>query len=127
MKLILEREQRMAGLINKKQVFAVTFQAELSQTEREAINKYLLADEVLYESHELLDEGTGLLGLASRLKFSAILKTLNVRDLVKGKTIECGDIVEMKGVEEQVLEAAQNFKLILDTAATFGGREVIEL
>jgi len=127
MKLIIEREQRTAGLINKKQVFAVTFRAELSQTEREAINKYLLADEILYASHTVIDEGSGLLGLASRLKFSSMIKTLNVRELVKGKTIECGEIVEMKGVEEQVLEAAQNFKLILDTAATFGGREVIEL
>ena len=48
MKLILEREQRSGGLIKKTQVFAVTFRAEISQVERDAINKYKLADDVLH-------------------------------------------------------------------------------
>ena len=127
MKLILEREQRSGGLIKKTQVFAVTFRAEISQAERDAINKYKLADDVLYESHTIDDGGSGLLGLASRMYLNTMIKKVIVRELIDGKTIECNDIVEMKGIEGQVMEAAQNLKIILDTAATFGGREVIEL
>ena len=127
MKLILEREQRVSGIMRKTQVFAVTVRAEISQRERDAINKYSLADDVLYESHTIDDGGSGLLGLASRAYLNTMIKKVVVRELIEGKTIECSDIVEMKGIEAQVLEAAQNLKIILDTAATFGGREVIEL
>ncbi|MCK0104258.1 hypothetical protein [Pseudohalocynthiibacter sp. F2068] len=127
MKLILERNQKSAGILSSKQVFQVTFRAEVSEAERGAIDKYKLADDVLYESHEILDPGSGLLGLASRLAMKNQIKTLNVRELVNGKTIACTNIVEMKSIEGQVTQAAQNLKAILDTAATFGGREVIEL
>ena len=82
---------------------------------------------MLYESHTIDDGGSGLLGLASRMYLGSMIKKVIVRELIDGKTIECNDIVEMKGIEGQVMEAAQNLKIILDTAATFGGREVIEL
>jgi hypothetical protein len=127
MKLILERSQRSGGILGNRQVFVLTVRAEISQAERDAINKYRLADTVLYQSHEIVDKGSGLLGLASRLYLGSMIKKLIVRELVEGKTFECADIVEMKGIEGQIMEAAQTFKTILDTAATFGGREVIEL
>ncbi len=127
MKLILERQQRTSGMMKKTQVFAVKFRAQISQQERDAINRYSLADDVLYESETIVDEGSDLLGLASRVYMNSMIKKVVVRELIEGKTIECGDIVEMKGVEGQVLQAAKNLKVILDTAATFGGREVIEL
>jgi len=126
MKLILERNQKSGGIVSRKQVFEVTFRAEVSAEERTAIDKYKLADDVLYQSHEVAG-GSGLVGLASRMYLKSMIQSLNVRDLVNGKTIQCNDIVEMKGIEEQIKEAAQNLKIILDTAATFGGREVIEL
>lgn len=126
MKLILERNQKSAGLVSRKQQFEVTIRAEISAEERDAIDKYRLADDVLYQSHTV-EGGSGLVGLASRMYLKSQIKSLNVRDLVQGKTIVCNDIVEMKGIEGQVTEAAQNLKVILDTAATFGGREVIDL
>jgi hypothetical protein len=127
MKLILEREQRSAGMMSKRQVFSVTFRAEVDQKDRDMIDTLKLADDELYSSHDIIDPGAGLLGLASRMAMKNKIKTLNVRELVNGKTIECENIVEMKAVEGQVIEAAENLKAILDTAATFGGREVIEL
>jgi len=38
-----------------------------------------------------------------------------------------GEIVEMLAVEEQIREAAQTFKNVLEAAASFGGEEVVEL
>ena len=51
----------------------------------------------------------------------------SVDDLSGGKRIECKDIVEMIAVEEQIKEAATTFKAVLDTAAHFGGEEVVQL
>lgn len=127
MKLILERSQRSAGLLSSKHVFSLKVQAEVSQAERDLIDKLNLADDILYQSHDITDPGSGILGLASRMYINTKIDKLTVRDLIKGKTFEAQSIVEMKGLEGQIMEAAQNLKLILDAAATFGGREVIEL
>jgi hypothetical protein len=50
-----------------------------------------------------------------------------VNDLASGKKVECKDIIEMMAVVEQIKEAAQTFKAVLNAAAHFGGEEVIEL
>jgi len=127
MKLVLERDQKSKGLMGGKHVFSVTFRAEIGQAERDLIDKLRLADDVLFADGEIIDPGSGLLGLASRMAMKAQIKSINVRELVNGKTIECQSIVEMTQIEAHVKDAAQNLKAILDTAATFGGREVIEL
>ena len=128
MKLIIERAQRTAGMMSKKQVFSLTVKAEISQAERDAINKYKLADEVLYVDGETpeFDSGSMISALGAIAKSMRIGK-LVVRDLVDGKTFENDDIGGMMATEEHIKTAATNLKAYLDTAVTFGGREVIEL
>ena len=82
---------------------------------------------MLYQSHEMTDRGSGLLGLASRLAFKAMTINVSVNDLASGKRIEVKDIVEMLAVEDQIKEAAQTFAQVLRAAAGFGGEEVIEI
>ena len=84
-------------------------------------------DTMLYERMTLTDKGSGLLGVASRLAFKMMNLTVSVNDLSDGKKIDCKDIVEMLAVEDQIKEAAQTFKNVLEAAANFGGEEVIEL
>jgi hypothetical protein len=50
-----------------------------------------------------------------------------VNELENGKQVDCKDIVEMLAVEEQIKEAAQTFRSILQAASTFGGEQVIEI
>jgi len=123
MKLLLRRDQK-SGMLG-----GVTFQldvrADLSPDERANIGKYKLGKTVLYTRGELVDKGAGLAGLASRMAFKAMNISVSVDDLSGGKRIECKDIMEMLAVEEQIKEASQNFKLVLDAAANFGGDEVI--
>lgn len=126
MKIVLERNQKSAGMIASKQVFSVAFRAEVSQEERDAINKYKLADELLYQSHEVRG-GTGIMGAVQRAYLRSKIKSINVRDLVNGKTVECDDVGEMLEVENQVVEAAGGLKSILEAALTFGGRHIIEV
>lgn len=125
MYLILRRDQRK-GLLGKI-VFQLDVMAEITADEQQCIQRYRLGDTVLYTKAELTDRGAGLLGLASRLAFKAMNISVNVGELVQGKRIECKDILEMLAVEEQIREAAQTFKLVLNAAAHFGGEEAIEL
>ncbi len=125
MKLLLRRDQK-SGLIGKI-TFTLAVRAELTDEEKSNIKKYKLGDTMLYERMTMTDKGSGLLGVASRLAFKAMNLTVSVDDLSGGKKIDCKDIVEMLAVEDQIKEAAQTFKSVLEAAATFGGEEVIEL
>lgn len=125
MKLLLRRDQK-SGLIGKI-TFTLAVRAELSDDEKSNIKKYKLGDTMLYERMTLTDKGSGLLGVASRLAFKMMNISVSVNDLSDGKKIDCKDIVEMLAVEDQIREAAQTFKNVLEAAASFGGEEVIEL
>jgi hypothetical protein len=126
MKLLLRRDQR-AAVFGNKQVFQLDVRADIDDVEKANIAKYKLADTVLYERDTIVDPGSGLLGLATRVAFKAMNISVSVKDLTGGKKIECKDIVEMLAVEDQIKEAAQTFKNILEAAAHFGGEEVLEL
>ena len=69
--------------------------------------------------------GNVLSGLVKRIDKS--VKAVSVNDLVNGKRIECKDIMEMLGAEEQIKEAARTFGAVLTAASQFGGEEIIEL
>lgn len=125
MKLLLRRNQR-AGMLGKV-IFTLEVRAQLSDEEQANVTKYKLGQTMLYQSHEMTDRGTGLLGVASRLAFKALTIHVTVDDLYYGKRIECKDIVEMLAVEDQIKEAARTFAQVLQAAATFGGEEVVEI
>ncbi len=125
MKLLLRRDQKSSMM--GKITFTLSVRAELTSEEKSNIQKYKLGDTMLYERAKLTDQGSGLLGLASRMAFKMINLTISVNDLERGKTVDCKDIVEMLAVEEQIKEAAQTFRSVLGAASTFGGEEVLEL
>lgn len=125
MKLLLRRDQK-SGLIGKI-TFTLTVRAEITDEEKNNIKKYKLGDTMLYERMTITDKGSGLLGVASRLAFKMMNLTVSVNDLSNGKKIDCKDIVEMLAVEDQIKEASQTFKNVLEAAASFGGEEVIEI
>ncbi len=127
MKLLLRRNQKPGMLGMGKITFTLDVRAELSDEEKNNIKKYKLGETMLYERATLTDKGSGLLGVASRLAFKMLNLSISVDDLSKGKQIDCKDIVEMLAVEDQIREAAQTFKNVLQAAATFGGEEVVEL
>ncbi len=127
MKLLLRRDQRAGMMGVGAPVFMLDVRAELTPQEQSHINKYRLGKTVLYSRGEIVDKGSGLLGLASRAAFKMMNISVSVDDLSGGKRIECKDIVEMIAVEDQIKEAATTFKAVLDTAAQFGGEQVVQL
>jgi hypothetical protein len=127
MKLLVRRDQR-AGLLGLGSViFTLDVRAQITEDEWQDINTYKLNKTVLYSRARLVDRGSGLLGLASRLAFKAMNISICIDDLVKGKRIECKDVVEMLAVEDQIKEAATTFKSVLQAAAHFGGEEVVAI
>jgi hypothetical protein len=126
MKLLLRRGQR-SGMLGGKIVFTLEVRADLTPEERGNITKYKLGETVLYERNSLVDRGSGLMGLATRAAFRAMNISVSVNDLAGGKKVECKDIVEMIAVTDQIREAAQTFKAVLEAAAQFAGEEVVVL
>lgn len=125
MKLLLRREQKSSMLGNMS--FILNVRADITVPEKNNIVKYKLGKSMLYSRGEMVDPGSGLLGLASRLAFKAMNISVSVDDLTSGKRIECKDIVEMLAVEDQIKEAFKTFKLVLEAAATFGGEEIVAM
>ncbi len=125
MNLYLRRDQRSS--LMGKVIFQLDVRAEITQQEMASIQRYRLSDTVLYSQGEMIDRGSGLLGLASRLAFKAMNISVSVNDLVHGKRVECKDIVEMLAVEDQIKEAAVTFKQVVNAAVHFGGEEVIAI
>jgi hypothetical protein len=126
MKLLLQRDQQASGLMGNTITFSLSVRADLTAEEKANISKYKLGKGLLYSRGEMADPGKGLLGLASRVAFKMLNISVTVDDLVNGKKVDCKDIMEMLAVEEQIKEAAQNFKAVLEAAAHFGGEEVLE-
>ena len=110
-------------MLGGKIIFTLEVRADLTPEERSNIMKYKLGETVLYERNTLTDRGSGVLGLASRAAFRAMNISVSVNDLAGGKKVECKDIVEMIAVTDQIKEAAQTFKVVLDAAAQFAGEE----
>ena len=127
MKLLLRRNQKAAMMGMGSVTFSLEVRAELTAAERDNIGKYKLGKTELYSKSQITDRGSGLLGLASRLAFKAMNISVSVDDLTSGNRIDCKDILEMLAVEDQIKEAAQTFKAVLEAAAYFGGEEVIEI
>ena len=126
MKLLLRRDQK-SGMLSSSITFSLDCRAEISEDEKQSIKKYKMGKTLLYTKTDLVDPGSGLLGIASRFTHRMMNIQLSVDDLVNGKHIECKDILEMRAVEEQIKEACQNFKSILETATHFGGEEILEI
>ena len=127
MKLLLRRDQKSGMLGMGKIAFTLDVRSAITEAEKGNIKKYKLGDTVLYERGKLIEGGSGLLGLASRLAFKMMNLSISVDDLTKGKQVECKDIVEMLAVEDQIKEACHTFQAVLKAAASFGGEEVIEI
>ncbi len=126
MKLLLHRSHR-PGLFGDRVIYRLDVRADLTEGEKADITTYGLAGTPLYQRLEVAERGRGLLGMAFRLTFKAANLTVNVRDLIEGKRVECADILEMLSLEDQVREAARSFSLVLTAAARFDGDEVVDL
>jgi hypothetical protein len=128
MNLLLRRDQKPAMMMGSP-TFTLDVRAELTPEEKAAIDKYKLGNTLLYMRNPNVPDvdQQSLSGLASIVKWRITNLSVSVKDLIQGKRIECKDIMEMLGAEDQIREAAQNFKAVLQAAAGFGGEEIVAI
>ena len=108
-------------------IYVLEVRIHLSDEEHASVRRRGLQRTAVYERLELTDRGRGLLGLAYRQIFKAANLSLCVGDLVEGRRLEFGDVVEMLSTEDQIRDAVQVFAQVLGSADAFGGDEVLEL
>ena len=137
MKLSVRRSQRETGLMGSKVVFALDAKIEPTEVERQLIKRYKLGKITIYSSEaaqrhgaaldENLNRGTwgGLAKSVVRLGMAALSLRCTIDSLTSGQHIECQELLELITAEEAIVEACNNAKLFLETAATFDGREVV--
>lgn len=125
MHLLLHKDQycNVFGTV----VFRLDARVSLTDEERASIRRYGFERALLYSRAELTDPGSGLLGFASRLAFTAMNVSVTVQDLLDGKRVESKDIVELLAAEEQIKESAATLKQILAAALHFAGEETIAI
>ncbi len=114
-----------------KVTFTLDVRVALSDDMLALVKRYKMGKEVLYYKEKVDTSGIERMGTMAQLGRSIAARALNVKitidDLVKGKHIECKDILEIRAAEEQIKDACAAFKEVLQTAAHFGGEEVIDL
>lgn len=129
MKLTLQRSQAAKGMLSKTVQFSLNAKVSLTDQEAADVKKYKMGSEIIYSKDRMgyneHDNDTAG-GMARNLAAIAAAITITVDDLVRGKTINCKDILEMMAIVEQVKSACGNFKAMLEAAAQFEGEEVIE-
>ena len=130
MKLLVRRDQKSA-IVTRKVTFTLDVRVELSPEMQALVKKYKMGKEILFYKEKVDLSDYWLLGPFRQLIKAIAARIWNIKitsnDLVKGKHIECKDIIEMLDAEDQIKEACAVFKNILESAAHFGGEEVIEV
>lgn len=137
MQLKLKRSQKSGGIVSKSVIFALDARAELSNEESDAVQKYKLGSQVIYNSEaskqhldaaqERLRDGTAG-GLAKGIASLALAKmklNITVDGLTKGQHIECKDLDELLGAEVAIRDACEMLTQYLAVAKRFDGSEEI--
>jgi hypothetical protein len=129
MQLKVRRNQR-SGMLGGKVIFTLDVMADLTADERALVDRYKLWGEVVYSSDAANDNAArmhagSVKALGAVLLDKALKRFLTVKNLVSGEHIECKDLAELLGTEEQVRLACANLKPYLEVAQTFDGREEV--
>jgi hypothetical protein len=137
MKLKISRSEKEKGLMSKNMIFCLDARVELTQQETDAVKKYHLDKQVIYNSAKSQDylnksaEGLGsnsfggLIKSVASIAMARMALNISIGSLTKGHHIECNDMDEVLGAEGAIRAACEHMRMYLDTAQTFDGKETI--
>lgn len=127
MELLLSKSQK-SGMLSSTITFTLNIKTRLTDEEQALVKKYKMGKEVVYEKLPITSMAAGMGGFTGALTAitaKALKLVFTVDDLVKGRTIECKDILDMIAAEQQIRDAADGFWGILQASKNFEGEEVI--
>jgi hypothetical protein len=128
MELLLSKSQKQGMLGMGAIVFVLNIKTKLTDEEQALVKKYKMGKEVVYEKLPIGAAVAGMGGIAGALTAitaKALKLVFTVDDLVKGRTIECKDILDMIAAEQQIRDAADGFWGIIQASKNFEGEEVV--
>lgn len=127
MELLLTKSQK-SKLLTSTITFTLNIKTSLTDEELSLVKKYKMGKEVVYEKLPITSMAAGMGGIAGALTAitaKALKLVFTVDDLVKGRTIECKDILDMIAAEQQIRDAADGLWGILEASKNFEGEEVV--
>lgn len=131
MQLKLRRSQKngMTGSV----IFMLDVMAELDPEEAELVRKYKLQKLLVYSS-DAADQNAALASTGSVRALGGVLmdrltkRSFSMGDLIAGQHLECKDLNEVIGTQDQVHTACQNIASYLRVAKSFdGSEEIVEI
>tara|TARA_R110000868_G_scaffold162329_12_gene393510 strand:+ start:34731 stop:35135 length:405 start_codon:yes stop_codon:yes gene_type:complete len=128
MQLKLRRNQK-TGMTGTP-IFVLDVMAELTSEETALVAKYKLKNQLVYTS-DVADQNLARAragswaGLGGAIMDRMIKRSFTLGDLVSGQHMECKDLAEVIGTEEQVHQACQNIRGYLEVAKQYDGSEQI--
>lgn len=136
MKLAIRRSQKEQGMMNKFVVFCLDVRGQFTPQEQDAIKRYKLGNQVIYNSEaskrhiaagDASADGTmkGSLKAIASFALAGLNLNITINSLSEGQHIECKSLDEVIAAEQALLEACNVLKAYLQTAATFNGTETV--
>jgi hypothetical protein len=136
--LKIKRTQREGGVVSKTMIFCIDAMVHFTPEEAASLKRYKLGNQVIYNSEasaRLLDrsanaqgDGKSLAGNFKSLALAALAGmklNISINSLAAGQHVECKSLDELIGAENAIMEACENLRMYLATAATFDGRELL--
>jgi hypothetical protein len=127
MELLLSKSQK-SGMLSSTITFILNIKTRLTDDEQALVRKYKMGKEVVYEKLPVgaaISNMGSIAGALTAITAKALKLVFTVDDLVKGRTIECKDILDMIAAEQQIRDAADGFWGILQASKDFEGEEVV--
>ena len=121
MKIAIKRAKK-TGMLGKAS-YTLTVRAELTDDEKDIVNKNSLADEILVW-HDKTGVANSLAGAIINTMRDTVL---TVESFHRGTTFTCKNVAELIGIEDEVRQASLNLRAFIEMARTFGGEEVIDV
>ena len=136
MQLKIKRSQRDGGVISTAAIFCLDARVQFTDDEQRNITRYKLGGQTIYNSEasrrliersDRQNDGStrGALRSIASLALAALKLNISINSLARGQRVECKSLDELMAAEGAIMEACENLKSYLDTAATFDGREVL--
>ncbi len=131
MRLMLYREQKTVGVLNKATQFQLTIRMVLDECEQRILVEYKLGRELIYnrkDTPSILQAKRNAWGGSTRNPtMAAINMQLTATSLLKGRKIKSKSFTEICDIEASITQSCKAFKRLLKACPAFKGELVVEI
>jgi len=129
MRLMLYREQKTVGVLNKATQFQLTIRMVLDECEQRILVEYKLGRELIYnrKNTPLQAKRNAWGGITRNPTMATINMQLTATSLLKGRKIKSKSFTEICDIEASITQSCKAFKRLLEACPAFKGELVVEI